>query len=224
MERALATMSNETADRWHPRTLTVIPSDAKTLEEIVEQARHKGHAEGLLQGQAAAKRQNQQTADALAALWKSMQMPISEQDAEVSEYLLALVVTISELVIRRELTIDQNLIRSVLDESLSSLAESESAITITLNPSDKALVEQLLDEKRITADLVADEAMLRGGCLIERGFGIVDATTEARVRGIVEQMGVIDAGVPAEQLAGRRIDPDRVSAEAKRLTGGNDGE
>ena len=153
-----------------------------------------------------------------------MQKPISEQDSEVSEHLLALVVAISELVIRRELTTDQNLIRSVLDESLSSLAESEAAITITLNPSDKALVEQLLDEKRITADLVANEAMLRGGCLIERGFGIVDATTEARVRGIVEQMGVIDAGVPAEQLAGRRIDPDRVSAEAKRLTGGNDGE
>ena len=224
MERALATMSNETADRWHPRTLTVIPSDAKTLEEIAEQARHNGHAEGLLQGQAAAKRENQQTAGELAALWKSMQRPISEQDSEISEYLLALVVAISELVIRRELTTDQNLIRSVLDESLSSLAENESAITITLNPSDKALVEQLLDEKRTTADLVADEAMLRGGCLIERGHGIVDATTEARIRGIVEQMGVIDAGVPAEQLAGRRIDPDRVDAEAKRITGGNDGE
>ena len=217
-------MSNEIANRWHPRTLTVIPSDAKTLEEIAEQARHKGHAEGLLQGQAAAKRQNQQTADALAALWKSMQRPISDQDAEVSEYLLSLVIAISELVIRRELTVDQKLIRSVLEESLSSLAESESAITITLNPSDKALVEQLLDEKRTTADLVADEAMLRGGCLIERGYGIVDATTEARVRGIVEQMGAIDAGVPAEQLAGRRIDPDRIGAEAKRLTGGNDGE
>jgi flagellar assembly protein FliH len=217
-------MSNETADRWHPRTLTVIPSDAKTLEEIAEQARLKGHAEGLLQGQAAAKRQNQQTADELAALWKSMQRPISDQDAEVSEYLLSLVIAISELVIRRELTVDQKLIRSVLEESLSSLAESESAITITLNPADKALVEQLLDEKRTTADLVADEAMLRGGCLIERGYGIVDATTEARVRGIVEQMGAIDAGVPAEQLAGKRIDPDRIGAEAKRLTGGNDGE
>ncbi|MEC8159227.1 MAG: FliH/SctL family protein [Pseudomonadota bacterium] len=217
-------MSNETADRWHPRTLTVIPSDAKTLEEIAEQARHKGHAEGLLQGQAAAKRQNQQTADELAALWKSMQRPISEQDSEISEYLLALVVAISELVIRRELTTDHNLIKAVLDESLSSLAESASAITITLNPSDKALVEQLLDERHITADLVADEAMLRGGCLIERGCGIVDATTEARIRGIVEQMGVIDAGVPAEQMAGRRIDPDRVDAEAKRLTGGNDGD
>ena len=138
--------------------------------------------------------------------------------------MLALVVAISELVIRRELTTDHNLIKSVLDESLSSLAESASAITITLNPSDKALVEQLLDERHITADLVADKAMLRGGCLIERGCGIVDATTEARIRGIVEQMGVIDAGVPAEQMAGRRIDPDRVDAEAKRLTGGNDGE
>ena len=217
-------MSNEIADRWHPRTLTVIPSDAKTLEEIAEQARQKGHAEGLLQGQAAAKRQNQQTAGELAALWKSMQRPISEQDSEVSEYLLALVVAISELVIRRELTTDQNLIRSVLDESLSLLAESESAITITLNPSDKALVEQLLDEKRTTADLVADEAMLRGGCLIERGHGIVDATTEARVRSIVEQIGVIDAGVPAEQPAARPIDSDRVNAKAERFTGGNDGE
>jgi flagellar assembly protein FliH len=153
-----------------------------------------------------------------------MQMPISEQDSEVSEYLLALVVAISELVIRRELTTDQSLIRSVLDESLSSLAESESAITITLNPSDKALVEQLLDEKRITADLVADEAMLRGGCLIERGHGIVDATTEARVRSIVEQIGVIDAGLPAEQPAARPIDSDRVNAKAERFTGGNDGE
>ena len=66
--------------------------------------------------------------------------------------------------------------------------------------------------------------MLRGGCLIERGHGIVDATTEARIRGIVEQMGVIDAGVPARELAARPIDPDRVTAEAKQFTGGNDGE
>ena len=78
-------MSDGTAERWHPRTLSVVPADAKSLEEVAEEARQKGYADGLAQGQAEAKKQGEQTANELAALWTSMQRPIAHQDSEVSE-------------------------------------------------------------------------------------------------------------------------------------------
>jgi len=73
-------MSDGTAERWHPRTLSVVPADAKSLEEVAEKARQKGYADGLAQGQAEAKKQGEQTANELAALWTSMQRPIAHQD------------------------------------------------------------------------------------------------------------------------------------------------
>ena len=217
-------MSDGTAERWHPRTLSVVPADAKSLEEVAEKARQKGYADGLAQGQAEAKKQGEQTANELAALWTSMQRPIAHQDSEVSEYLLSLVIAISKLVVRRELTTDEYLITTVLNESLELLAGVESPITITLNPSDKALVETLLGEKRLTAELIADAAVLRGGCLVERGHAVVDATIDTQIRTLIEQIVSGDGGSPVGESNAAPLDADRINAIAQRFSGSSDNE
>ena len=90
-------MSEVAPERWHPRTLTTVPTGAKSLEAVAEQARQKGYADGLSQGQVEARKQGEQTANELASLWQSMKRPIANQDKEVSEYLLSLVVAISAI-------------------------------------------------------------------------------------------------------------------------------
>jgi flagellar assembly protein FliH len=156
---------------------------------VAEAARKKGYAEGLAQGQAEARKQGEETAAELLALWQSMSKPIASQDVQVSEHLLALVVTLTHAVLERELSTDSELIKTTLDEALMCLAESEAPLLVTLNPADKALVESLLEEKRLPAELVADTTMLRGGCRLDRGHALVDATIESRIRSLVETMG-----------------------------------
>jgi flagellar assembly protein FliH len=190
-------MSEPAIERWQPRTITTVPTSHKSLEEVAEAARKKGYAEGLAQGQAEARKQGEATAAELAALWQSMSKPIANQDVEVSEHLLALVFSFAHAVLERELSTDSELIKATLDEALMCLAESEAPLMVTLNPADKALVESLLEEKRLPAELVADTTMLRGGCRLDRGHALVDATIESRIRSLVETMGVGDPLVRA---------------------------
>ena len=117
-----------------------------------------------------------------------MTKPIAHQDTEVSEHLLSLVLSLTEAVLERELTTDGEFIKSTLNEALTHLAESEAPLTITLNPADKSLAENLLEENRLTAELIGETTMLRGGCRVTRGHALVDATIESRIRSLIEQV------------------------------------
>ena len=211
-------MSESAIERWQPRTITTVPTSHKSLEEVAEAARKKGYAEGLAQGQAEARKQGEETAAELLALWQSMSKPIASQDVEVSEHLLALVVTLTHAVLERELSTDSELIKATLDEALMCLAESEAPLLVTLNPADKALVESLLEEKRLPAELVTDTTMLRGGCRLDRGHALVDATIESRIRSLVETMR---GGDPLSEQANETsavLDADRIQSIADRFS------
>jgi flagellar assembly protein FliH len=211
-------MSEPAIERWQPRTITTVPTSHKSLEEVAEAARKKGYAEGLAQGQAEARKQGEETAAELLALWQSMSKPIASQDVEVSEHLLALVVTLTHAVLERELSTDSELIKATLDEALMCLAESEAPLLVTLNPADKALVESLLEEKRLPAELVADTTMLRGGCRLDRGHALVDATIESRIRSLVETMGVGDPLSEQANETSAVLDADRIQSIADRFS------
>jgi flagellar assembly protein FliH len=211
-------MSEPAIERWQPRTITTVPTSHKSLEEVAEAARKKGYAEGLAQGQAEARKQGEETAAELLALWQSMSKPIASQDVQVSEHLLALVVTLTHAVLERELSTDSELIKATLDEALMCLAESEAPLLVTLNPADKALVESLLEEKRLPAELVTDTTMLRGGCRLDRGHALVDATIESRIRSLVETMGVGDPLSEQANETSAVLDADRIQSIADRFS------
>ena len=178
---AVSDVSSESAiERWQPRTITTVPTSHKSLEEVAESARQKGYAEGLAQGQVDARKQAEKTAAELAALWQSMTKPIAHQDIEVSEHLLSLVLSLTEAVLERELTTDDEFIKSTLNEALTHLAESEAPLTITLNPADKSLVENLLEENRLAAELIGETTMLRGGCRVRGATRFLEDALEAR--------------------------------------------
>ena len=216
-------MSEPAIERWQPRAITTVPTSHKSLEEVAEAARKKGYTEGLAQGQAEARKQGEATASELAALWQSMSKPIANQDVEVSEHLLALIVSLTHAVLERELSTDSELIKATLDEALLCLAESEAPLMVTLNPADKALVESLLEEKRLPAEFVTDATMLRGGCRLDRGHALVDATIESRIRSLVEKM--VDGGPQQEpaNMSTAVLDADRIQSIADRFSGNQDG-
>ena len=150
-----------------------------------------------------------------------MKKPISDNDIEVSEHLLSLVMAISKSVLARELETDAEFIKQTLDQALNCLAESEAPLVITLHPADKSLVETLLAEQRISAELVADAAMVRGGCRLSRGHALVDASIESRIKSLIEK-SLRPTPLKSRDPPTAALDPDRIQAIAERFSGNGD--
>lgn len=214
-------MSETAHERWQPRTLTSVPTSRKSLEEVAESARQQGYEAGFAKGEEEAKREGSHKAEQLAALWSSMEKPMADQDAEVSEYLLALVLAMVKSVLRRELITDASLIKDTLDRALELLAESRAPVEIRLNPADKSVVEAHLDEKRLIAELVSDNTVLRGGCSLSRGQAVVDASIEQQLRTLIEELVNNDLSQGDEGQAKTPLDPDQISAIAERFAAGD---
>ena len=216
-------MSESNVQRWQPRTISVVSTSHKSLEEIAETARKQGYSEGFAKGQAEAQRNGEQAAGELAALWRSMKKPMAHQDNEVSEHLLSLVISLAGAVVERELTTDAEFIKSTLDSALMHLSESEASLTVTLNPADKALLERLLEADGIHAELKVDAAMLRGGCRVARGHALVDATIESRIQALIEQITATSSSTEASTEMVAVLDADRIQSIADRFSGNQDG-
>jgi hypothetical protein len=66
--------------------------------------------------------------------------------------------------------------------------------------------------------------MLRGGCRIERGHALVDATIEGRMKTLIEQLAGVTPGPASSQDQKEALDPDRISEIAKRFVSASDNE
>lgn len=210
-------MSETAHERWQPRTLTSVPTSRKSLEEVAESARQEGYQAGFAKGEEDAKREGSQKAQQLAALWSSMEKPMAKQDSEVSEYLLSLVLAMVKSVLRRELSTDAAFIKDTLDRALDVLAEGRTPLEVRLNPADKSVVESHLDEKRLTAELISDNTVLRGGCSLSRGQAFVDASIEQQLRTLLEGLVTNDRSAGNEGYEKSPLDPDQISAIAERF-------
>lgn len=215
-------MSETAQERWQPRTLSSVPTTRKSLEEVAESARQQGYEDGFAKGEKEAKQLGSEQAQQLAALWSSMEKPIAEMDSEVSEYLLALVLAMVKSVLRRELTSDASFIKDTLDRGLEVLAESRAPLEIRLNPADKSIVEAHLGEQRLNADLMSDASIIRGGCHLSRGLALVDASIEQQLEALIEQLVNTDSSVGDEVQLNTPLDPDKISAIAKRFSVGGE--
>jgi hypothetical protein len=59
--------------------------------------------------------------------------------------------------------------------------------------------------------------MLRGGCRIERGHALVDATIEARLQTLIAQLSGLTPGPSSSQEQREALDPDRIREIASRF-------
>ncbi len=120
--------------------------------------------------------------DELAQLRKNI---LSGSEREV----VRLALEISRKVVKREITIDDELILTMVKIALNRLAE-QTAVTIRLNPKDYHVMMErqssnpLLGAGNEAIKLIEDPVISRGGALIETESGIIDARIEEQFREI----------------------------------------
>ena len=169
--------------------------------------RQQGYAEGFAQGHAQATLEGQrqisefiatqgrEAAQQFAAIFESAQKQLADSEQIMAQGVLELACEVARQVLRQELTVNQNVLKPVISESLGVLVADSKAALVRLHPQDlKALQGNLEDDQfNLALTLRGDETITRGGCLIESAGTVVDGTLEKRWARAIASLGLSSA-------------------------------
>jgi flagellar assembly protein FliH len=187
------------APAWGEPPVSADPS-LEPLRDAARVAGHsEGHAEGYRQGHdaglLAGRQQAQVEVDRLKALAVAWQTAVRQVDANMADEMLDLALQFSQVILRRALVVQPELVLPIVRELLRDQVASQHQATLRLHPDDLMLVSDRLGAECDFAGwkLLADPAITPGGCLLQTRHGEVDARIETRWR---ELTRTLDAATP----------------------------
>jgi flagellar assembly protein FliH len=159
-----------------------------------------GRRQGLDQGRKESERLLLETKQQLESVMKELLQPIQSQQQQYEQVMLNISLAISRAVIHQELQINPSVIETALHRVVEGLPSSVSQVAIRLNPEDFAHVNSIVKNLGVDARILADGAIMRGGCIVESSEHIIDHTIEKRFQKVVQAMLVTAAQASSEEL------------------------
>ena len=163
----------------------------REIERRVQEARSAGIQEGAASTKAAA-----------AAEIKALQGKVAESIAAMAELrprlrrqaeadLVKLSLAIARRILHRELSVDPEAMRGLIQAALEKL-QAQEICRVRIHPSQEALVRSLLQGRPQASpvELQADPALDRGAAVFETARGNLDASVETQLREI--EQGLTD--------------------------------
>jgi flagellar assembly protein FliH len=155
------------------------------FEALAAAAQAEGYEAGYAAGLAQAQAEQQAMAQQLAALAGQALLDAHHYAATLEEQLVALSLAVAEKVIERELQTDPALVEGVIRAALAEVQDA-TIVAVLVHPDDQALLEERWDALvrqalpaavalREVPQLVSDESVQPGGCVIQTRVGQVDA-------------------------------------------------
>jgi flagellar assembly protein FliH len=173
-------------------------------EAIKQEALTEGYADGFAQGHAKATleaqrqmtayiaNQGQQAAQGFADLFVSAQAQQAQTEQMLARGVLDLACELARQVLRRELSVNPDVMLPVIREALGLLGVESKTAVVKLHPQDfdafEAVVKAEFTNMSIT--VLPDGNLTRGGCLIESAGTVVDGTVEKRWQRAVASLGL----------------------------------
>ncbi|AGB40627.1 flagellar biosynthesis/type III secretory pathway protein [Halobacteroides halobius DSM 5150] len=167
------------------------------VEAAVADAKEEGYQAGFNQGQAKAQ---DEVTDRVNHLIDNINAEVNKVskllDKELSTYkveMIQLAIAISKRVIRQELTLNSKAVKAIVEDTLS-LIDDDTGIKVRVNPSDLEVLDGAQEELVVangrldTIQLVADQSIELGGCIIETDFGGIDATISSQLAEIENKL------------------------------------
>ncbi len=163
------------------------PQTVEEIEALQKQAYDEavvaGHAEGLKQGL--------QQANKLQNVFNFLQQPLQELDKQVEHQLADLAILLAKLLLQKESRVDEQHIQKLVHDSLEYLPIKSRDIQVRLNAADIALLNQAeINTDEQSWGCITDNTITPGGCIIESSTSHIDATVEARVQQLVDQLNL----------------------------------
>ena len=179
-EQRLSTTSSQQAE-------AIVQQAQLKAAAVEKEAYEKGYCEGEKAGKEVGEKmveallkQYAQTLEELTGLRKQV-LTLAEREV------VRLSLEIAKKVVKREVTIDEEVILTLVKVALSRLGE-ESPMTLRVNPRDYQFLVRYRSNQGTSSvlhegiKLVEDPLISRGGCLIETESGIIDARVEEQFR------------------------------------------
>lgn len=187
-----------------PRDPAVDPAE---LERLRQQARDagmaegrkaglaQGHDQGYAAGLAAGKAAMEQQAAQLLATAASLPAALRRAEEDLAEAVVALALDLARQVIHRSLDARPELLVPVVQDLLRREPALQGEPRLLLHPLDAELVAGVLGAELRAAgwQVLPDDTVTRGGCLVRAGSGAHDATLETRWTRVSAAL----AGMPA---------------------------
>ena len=165
-----------------------ILSEAYAEAERIE---NKAYEQGYRAGQDAAAISNEERLKQVKAEYENSILQLDrlrdEMVSNCEKDLIRLVMEIAKKVVHREVTIDREIVLTLVRVALKRIG-SDTAATIHVHNDDFKTMEarrnDYLSGENGVVNLVADRSVSRGGCLIETKLGHVDARIEEQFKEI----------------------------------------
>jgi len=200
-ERIIARARAE-ADRILAEARARAEAEAKVVRDQSREAGFaEGHAQGLQEGQKQghdeALAMVSQTLQDLAARWSrtidnlEVQMPTHAADAKID--LVKLALAIAGKVTHQTALVEKAVVTATVEESLKLISAGRS-VTLFISPAELQVIETYLPDMLVRlktageVKILTDEAISPGGCRLELGSGVVDATLETQAARIAEEL------------------------------------
>ncbi len=181
---------------------------AEGNEKGLAEGRAEGHQAGREEAIAQFAPQLQELQTAFIAVVERWEADLNSMLLAAREDVLDFALAMAEKVTHRVVQADTSVIGDQLAEALKLLVAPR-AVTVTIAPQDRALVESMLPEliERIStcthATIRDDDSITRGGCVVSTGAGRIDARIEIQIQRIVDTLlpQSVEKG-PNDQLQG----------------------
>jgi flagellar assembly protein FliH len=187
------------AQAAHAPAPAAAPGDAAhevrpSFAELERDAFTKGYSQGERAGAEAAARRGEAMLRRLAQTVEELAGLRGELIQKTERQVVQLALAIAERILRREVSLDRDLLIAMARVALERLGENTAA-TIRLNPADHAHIG---DAARVSEGsivrIVADPLVSSGGCLVQSDFGLIDVGIDAQLNELASALGVTAAG------------------------------
>lgn len=182
-------------------SLTTVTPDYFEIEkrarmQMLENERKQGFNAGYMSGQEQGKEEGKKAYEAkitkVEALLNQMDASLKEVDDIIASHVLELVVAVSKQVVGKELSLSHDSLLALVNKSLKYLPKNSKGIRLHLHPEDKSLVEAHIRKECFDhiehMEIIADERIEPGGCIVQSDSSFIDQTIEARLRETLEAL------------------------------------
>lgn len=179
--------------------LDQVKADAIKQESLAE-----GYADGFAQGHAQATleaqrqmtdymaNEGQQAAQGFTELFVSAQTQQAQAEQVLARGVLDLACELARQVLRRELSVNPEVLMPVIREALGLLGAENKTAVVKLHPQDFEVFEAVVKAEfsNLSITVLPDASLTPGGCLIESAGTVVDGTVEKRWQRAIASLGL----------------------------------
>lgn len=182
---------------------------ADAYEEGFKSGKKQGINKGLKEGE-------KLTQQKITKLVNGFSQPLQEQDDRLEKVLLDMTLQLTRAIIRRELSIDSDAVNKIIVEVFDYVETEEAKFRVQLNPADVKGVAYFLEKEHpgeTSYQLIADNKISQGGCIIRSDAHYVDAQIETQIDKMLNEVYSQQNTAPVETLENQPTPSNEAPAE-----------